>query len=65
MQRVVDEARYVLTVLHRMREEISANPELYDPDAQKRIDEATARVENLLRDAELKLRSMESNVRVA
>ncbi len=65
MQRVVDEARYVLTVLHRMRDEISANPELYDPDAQKRIDEATARVENLLRDAELKLRSMESNVRVA
>lgn len=65
MQRVVDEARYVLTVLHRMREEISANPELYDPDAQKRIDEATARVENLLRDAELKLRSVESNVRVA
>lgn len=65
MQRVVDEARYVLAVLHRMREEISANPELYDPDAQKRIDEATARVENLLRDAELKLRSMESNVRVA
>ena len=65
MQRVVDEARYVLTVLHRMRDEVSANPELYDPDAQKRIDEATARVENVLRDAELKLRSMESNVRVA
>lgn len=65
MQRVVDEARYVLTVLHRMRDEVSANPELYDPDAQKRIDEATARVENVLRDAELKLRSVESNVRVA
>ncbi len=65
MQRVVDEARYVLTVLHRMRDEVSANPELYDPDAQKRIDEATARVENVLRDADLKLRSVESNVRVA
>lgn len=50
MQRVVDEAEYVLTVLHRMRTEACCNPELYDPDAQERIDEAIARVEEVLRE---------------
>jgi hypothetical protein len=44
MQRVVDEAEYVLTVLYRMRDAVSENPELYDLDAQKRIEEAIARV---------------------
>jgi hypothetical protein len=42
----------VLTVLQRMRNKASANPELYDPDAQKRIEEAMARVGEVLRDAQ-------------
>ena len=54
MQRVVDEAEYVLTILHHMRNEARCNPESYDPDAQKRIDEAIARVEEMLRTAQPK-----------
>jgi len=42
MQRVIDEAEYVLTVLHHMRNEACCNPALYDPDAQERIDQAIA-----------------------
>jgi len=53
MQRVIDEAEYVLRVLHRMRAEASANPELFDPDASKRIDEAITRVEDSLQQAQL------------
>jgi len=59
MQRVVDEAEYVLAVLQRVRDEASANPELYDPDAQERIDEAIARVQDVLRDAQLTVCSEE------
>jgi len=55
VQRVVDEAEYVLTILRRVRSEASANPELYDSDAQRRIDEAIARIEDWLRDAQLKV----------
>jgi hypothetical protein len=55
MERVVDEAHYVLTVLYRMRDEIFANPELFDPDAQERIDEAIARIQTGLRSARLEL----------
>ena len=51
MQRVVDEAEYVLTVLRRMREEIAENPDLYDPDAQKRMDEEVARIQGVLKSA--------------
>ncbi|HTT24993.1 MAG TPA: hypothetical protein VMG82_39125 [Candidatus Sulfotelmatobacter sp.] len=65
MQRVVDESEYVLTVLHRMRNEAAANPELYDPDAQRRIDEAIARVEEVLRHARLKIRGEEQSIRIA
>ena len=65
MQRLVDEAEYVLTVLHRTRNEAAANPELYDPDAQERIDEAIARIEEVLRDAQLQVRSAEQNVKAA
>jgi hypothetical protein len=54
MQRVVDEAEYVLTILHRMRNEARCKPESYDPDAQKRIGEAIARVEEVLRAAQPK-----------
>jgi hypothetical protein len=55
MQRVVDESEYVLRILQRMRDEASANPELYDPDARQRIDEAIARVEDVLRYARSRL----------
>jgi hypothetical protein len=55
MERVVDEAQYVLTVLYRMRHEVSANPELFDPDAQERIDEAIARIQTGLRSPRLEL----------
>jgi hypothetical protein len=49
MQRVVDEAQYVLALLYRTRDELSANPELCDPGAQERIDEAIARIQAVLR----------------
>jgi len=52
MQRVVDEAQYVLKVLHHMKLEVSANPELYDPDARARIEEAIARVDSALQQAQ-------------
>lgn len=51
MQRVVDEAQYVLTVLHRMENEVSACPESFDPDARVRIEEAINRVDDVLRRA--------------
>jgi hypothetical protein len=44
MERLVDEAQYVLATLYRMRDEVSANPELFDPGARERIDEAIARI---------------------
>ncbi len=53
MQRVIDEAKYVLRVLHRMEDEVSANPESFDPDARVRIEEAIDRVDDVLRHAEL------------
>jgi len=43
MQCAIDEAEYVLAVLCRALENVSANPELYGPDASGRIDEAIAR----------------------
>lgn len=46
MQRVIDEAQYVLGVLHQMKYETSANPDWFDPDASKRINEAIARIED-------------------
>ncbi len=67
MQRVIDEAEYVLTVLRRMREEIAENPELYDPDAQKRMDEQIARVQEVSRSArsELKKWTVQQDVKAA
>jgi hypothetical protein len=48
MQRVVEEAEYVLAIiLHRMREEVAAHPDLFEPDAQERIDKAIAIVEGV------------------
>lgn len=65
MQRAVDEAEYVLTILQHMRNEARCNPESYDPDAQKRIDEAIARVEEVLRDAQPKNYTAEQSPKAA
>lgn len=56
MQRVIDEAEYVLTILQRMRDESCSHPDLYDPGAQKQMDEAIAHVEDVLRNARSILR---------
>lgn len=67
MQRLVDESEYVLAVLYRMQDEVAASPELFDPDAQERIDEAIARIEDVLRSARSKLVtcSVEQNAKAA
>ena len=44
----MDEAEYVLSVLQRMRDTVSANPELFDPNAQVRIDEALICIQNVI-----------------
>jgi hypothetical protein len=49
VERTVDEAEYVLAVLQRMRHTVSASPELFDPNAQSRIDEAIICVQNVIR----------------
>jgi hypothetical protein len=59
------EAEYVLEVLYRMRDEASANPQLYGPDAQKQIEVAIARVSKVLRDTRLTICSAEQNVTAA
>ena len=63
----LDEAEYVLAVLHRMRDEVSADPELFDPDAQARIDEAIVRIQNMLRStpSELTICSVEQEINAA
>ena len=67
MQRQIDEAESVLAVLYRMRDKVSANPTLFDPDAQGRIDEAIARTEDVLRStrSQLMIWSVEQNVKAA
>lgn len=67
MQRLVDESEYVLAVLHRMRDEVAINPELFDPDAQERIDEPIVRMENVLRSArsQVMIWRVEQNVKAA
>jgi hypothetical protein len=64
MQRQVDEAEYVVAVLYRMRDEVSANPKLFDPDAQERIDEAIARIQGVLRCTRSRLMSERLEYRV-
>jgi hypothetical protein len=49
MERTIEEAEYVLAVLHQMRGEVSTNPELFDSDAQERIDEAVVYMQDVLR----------------
>jgi hypothetical protein len=67
MQRLVDESEYVLAVLHRMQDEVATSPDLFDPDAHERIDEAIARMEDVLRSARSKLVicSVEQNAKAA
>jgi hypothetical protein len=66
MQRIVDEAEYVLAALYKMREEVSANRESFDPDAQERIEEAIVRIQEVLRSARSKLmRSVEQEIKAA
>jgi hypothetical protein len=65
MQRVIDEAEYVLRILHRMRNEASANPDLFDPDASKRIDETIIRVEDSLQHAQLMVCEAQQDLRAA
>ena len=55
MQRTVDEAEYVLAVLQRMRCEVFANPELFDRDAQQRIDEAIVCIQQVIRSTQTQL----------
>jgi len=66
MQRGVDEAEYVLAALYKMREEVSANPELFDPDARERIEEAIVRMRDVVRSARSQLIwSVEQEVKAA
>jgi hypothetical protein len=67
MERTVDEAEYVLAVLQRMRGTVSANPELFDPNAQTRIDEAIICIQNAIRPtpSELATCSVEQEIKAA
>lgn len=48
-----------------MRHEVSANLGLYDADAREQIDEAIARVEDVLRKAQLMVCGTERNLEAA
>ncbi len=63
----MEEAEYVLAVLHQMRSEVSTNPELFDPDAQERIDEAVVYVQDVLRSirSQLMTSTVEQQVKAA
>jgi len=66
MQRLIEEADYVLTVLCRMREEVSANPTLFDSDARDRIDEAILRIQDVVGSTRAQLNSQgEQRVKAA
>jgi hypothetical protein len=65
VQRIVDEAEYVLAVLYRVRHEASARPDLFDPDAQKRIDEAIVRALDVLQSGGSQLMSEQHEAEAA
>ena len=67
MERTVDEAQYVFAILCHMRDEVSANPKLFEPGAQERIDEAIACTQDVLRSArsQLMIRSVEQEIKAA
>jgi hypothetical protein len=52
MDRISDEAMYVLGVLYQMREKVIATPDLFDPDASKLIDAEIALYEGLVQGPE-------------
>ena len=64
MERMVEEVEYVLATLYRVRDEVYANPEFFVPGAQERIDEAIARVQQLVRSSRSEL-MMEQKVKAA
>ena len=62
----MEEAEYVLAVLFRMRDEVSANPKLFDPDAQERINGAIVRIQDVVRSTRSQLMiGMEREVKAA
>ena len=67
MERLVDGSQYVLAVLCRTRDEVYANPKLFDPGAKERIDQAIVRIESVLRStrSQLKSWSVEQHVKAA
>lgn len=48
MDRMTDEAMYVLAVLYQMREKVIATPDLFDPNASKLIDAEIALYERFV-----------------
>ena len=67
MERTLDEAGYVLAVLQKMRDEVSANPTLFDPGAQQRMDEAIVYIQDVIRPVRSKLviRRVEQKIKAA
>ena len=51
MDRRTDEVQYVLGNLLRVRQEVIAHPEWFEPDAVERIDEAIAPLRGAIREA--------------
>jgi hypothetical protein len=47
MDRLTNEANYVLENLCRVRQEVSTHPELFEPDAVERIDKAIAAMQEV------------------
>jgi hypothetical protein len=52
MDRMSDEAMYVLGVLYQMRKKVSATPDLFEPDASKLIEAEIALYEGLVQGPE-------------
>jgi hypothetical protein len=46
MDRVLDERNYVLSILRRTWDRIHEKPDLFDPSAQERVEEAIAVLEH-------------------
>jgi len=52
MERPTDEALYVMGVLQQMRDRVTANPDLFLPDALATINREIARYEGLMQEHE-------------
>jgi hypothetical protein len=53
MERPTDETVYVMGVLYQMRDKVTANPDLFLPDALDTIDREIARYEGLMQAREV------------